>query len=291
MPNLTELALLGGLGLSACVAHAPATEVAVAEVQSPDDQAVSELKEHHRHHHHGGIAHFIAMSLDTLGTDAAKRPQVDRIQGDLLACMGPAREIEENLLLLFADGVAAGTINGTRVDETIAQLNTAATPVKDCVNDALNELHSVLSPTEREALVDKVQAHWAVWRQANYEAEAGGREGGGRLADLAAELSLTAGQVDQLSSALSTAMVDLPGRFDTKKVESHVQAFASAFAAESFDARSLTANANAHLATSGAMRMAIFYETVTPLLTLGQRAKLAEDLRVHANHQPAVSAK
>jgi hypothetical protein len=36
--------------------------------------------------------------------------------------------------------------------------------------------------------------------------------------------------------------------------------------------------------------MATFYETVTPLLTREQRATLAEHLREHARHQPAMSA-
>jgi hypothetical protein len=296
MPNLAELALLGGLGLSACVAHAPATEGGVAEAQpltvrSPDEVATAELSDHHRHHHHGGVPYFIAMSLDTLGTDDVKRAQVERIQGELRTCMGPAREIEQNLLMAFADGVAVGVVDGARVDATIAQLNTAAGPINDCAVDAVNQLHAMLSPTEREALVDKVQAHWAVWRQVNYEAEAGGREQGGRIAELARELSLTSEQVATMSSALRVALAELPGRFDAKRVEAHVQAFATAFIGESFDARSVTANANSHLATHGSMRMAIFYETVAPMLTGEQRAKLAEDLREHANHQPAVSAK
>jgi hypothetical protein len=37
--------------------------------------------------------------------------------------------------------------------------------------------------------------------------------------------------------------------------------------------------------------MAIFYETVTPLLTPEQRATLAGHLREHAGHQPAISTK
>ena len=136
-----------------------------------------------------------------------------------------------------------------------------------------------------------MQAHWEVWRQVNHEAEGGGREKGGRLAELAKDLSLPADQVDKLAEALKAAHVDLAGKFDPTKVEEHVQAFATAFVAESFDAKSVTGNGNAHLATHGGKRMAIFYETVTPLLTAEQRTKLAEHLRQHASHQPAASAK
>ena len=94
-----------------------------------------------------------------------------------------------------------------------------------------------------------------------------------------------------MSTALHAAMAPLAGHFDPKRAEAHVQAFATAFAADSFDAKSLTENANGHLATHGAKRMALFYETITPLLTADQRGKLADHLREHASHQPAVSSK
>ncbi|HKC11835.1 MAG TPA: hypothetical protein VKI41_07355, partial [Vicinamibacteria bacterium] len=71
----------------------------------------------------------------------------------------------------------------------------------------------------------------------------------------------------------------------------HVHAFATAFAGDPFDAKAVATNANAPLASRGATRMALFYETVTPLLTAQQRTKLAAELREHASYQPAPSAK
>jgi len=82
-------------------------------------------------------------------------------------------------------------------------------------------------------------------------------------------------------------LAGLSGKFDPKRGEAHVQAFATAFAADSFDAKSIKSNANGHLASRGATRMALFYETVAPLLTAEQRTKLAAELREHANHQAA----
>jgi hypothetical protein len=82
-------------------------------------------------------------------------------------------------------------------------------------------------------------------------------------------------------------MAGLSDKFDPKKGEAHVHAFSTAFAGRSFNAKAVTSNANAHLASRGATRMAIFYETVTPLLTPEQRTKLAAELREHANHRAA----
>jgi Spy/CpxP family protein refolding chaperone len=206
--------------------------------------------------------------------------------------MRSAGSSEKSLLLTLSDGIAANKIDTATVDATIAQLNTAAATAQSCSVDALNQLHTLLSAAERVALVDKVQAHWEVWRQVNHEAEpGGGREKGGRIAELARDLSLTADQVEKVTAALHAVQADLAGKFDPKMVETQVHAFATAFGSEAFDAKSVTGNANGDLAAQGGRRMAVFYETVLPQLTPDQRTKLAAHLREHAGHQPAFSAK
>ncbi len=293
LSHVTGLALMVGVGLGACASNAAASgapPTAEAQPAAADEQAAAELKEHHRHHHHGGVTQFIAMSLDTLGTDEAKRPQIEKLQGDLQACLAPARDIEKGMLQVVADGVAAGTVDAAKVDKELTKLETAAGATHACSVDSLNALHGILSPIERQALVDKVQAHYTVWRQVNHEAEAGGKEKGGRLAALTDELALTPDQVDKMSAALHTAMAPLAGKFDPKRAEERLQAFTTAFVADSFDAKSLTGNENGHIAIHGAKRMVLFYETITPLLTADQRTKLAEHLREHANPHPAMSS-
>jgi Spy/CpxP family protein refolding chaperone len=263
-------------------AQAPATADAAA-----DDQASAELREHHRHHHQGGITQFIAMSLDTLGADEAKRPRLERIQRELHRCMAPAGRAEKGVLRTIADGVAAGSIDAAKVDAGIEKVATAAGDAQPCSIKALNRLHKLLSAEERQALVDKVQAHYEVWRQVNHEAEFGGQEKGGRLAELAKELSLTPDQVDKISAQLKAAQA--PSKFDPAKAEAHLKAFADAFVSDSFDAKSILANANGHLAAHGAKRMAAFYEAVGPVLTPDQRTALAAHLREHSGHQPSAS--
>ena len=260
----------------------PVVETAAQTDAEAADQAVSELMEHHRHHHHGGVTKFIAMSLDTLGVAPAKKLKIDRLQKRLYVCMIPARDLESGLLSTLADGVAIGSVDAVKADATIGQLDAVASAVNGCSAGTLNKLHAVLSPSERASLVDKVQAHADAWRRANSEAAAGGREKGGRLADLAAELHLTPDQVEKLSVALQTGLAPLAGQFDPKMMQDHVQAFSSAFLQKSFDADSLIPNVNGHIATYGAKRMALFYETAAPLLTPEQRTTLAQHLREHA---------
>ncbi len=286
--NLTHRMSLLGLALvagsSAC-AHTASTEPGATA-----EQATAELREHHRHHHQGGVTQFIAMSLDSIGVDEAKRPQIETIQGDLYACMAPARDVEKSLLTDLAGGVAAGQVDEAQIDSAIARLGPAASAVHDCAASALNRLHALLSPGERAALVDKVRANYEVWRQVNHEAEAGGQEKGGRLAALADELNLTPDQVAQMSTELRLKFASPRSSvFEPKQAEAHLEAFETAFASDTFDARMITANANGHIASHGARRMALFYETVTPLLTPEQRTTLAAHLRQHADHQPVVA--
>jgi Spy/CpxP family protein refolding chaperone len=207
-----------------------------------------------------------------------------------MACMAGSGGSQRKLHLLLADGIAAGAIDAAQVDATIAQLTVAADDVHDCSVNALNQLHALLSPAERAELAEKVQAHWEVWRQVNHDEPVDSRRRGGQLERLSLELSLAPDQVDRMSAALHTALAGFSGKFDRSRVEAHVQAFTAAFPRDSFDAASITLNAEGRFASHGATRMAIFYETVTPILTPEQRASLAEHLREHAGQQPAISA-
>jgi Spy/CpxP family protein refolding chaperone len=289
------LAALGGCATETAATETPGANTPQVAAAAPDDAAMAEVKEHHRHHHLGGITQFIAMSLDMLGSDPASQAQIRQVQADLHTCMSGSHQVNKSLLAAVADGVAAGTVDASHVDPLVAQLQTAADGAHWCSVAALDALHALLTPQERLAVVDKVQAHWDVWRQANHEATFGGTEQGGRLAELATELSLSADQVQKLSAALQAAHAAGTHTFEPARAEAHLKAFATAFVSDDFNARSIMENANGHLAVHGAKRMVLFYETVTPLLTADQRATLAAHLREHSSHHapagPEVSAK
>jgi Spy/CpxP family protein refolding chaperone len=289
------IGVLAFVALSACATETAATEApganaTPATAEAGDDAAMAEVKEHHRHHHLGGITQFIAMSLDVSGSDAAKQTQIRQVQADLHTCMGGAHQVNKSLLAAVAEGVAAGAVDASKVDPLLTQLQTAADGAHWCSVASLDALHALLTPEERLAVVDKVQAHWEVWRQANHEAAFGGTEKGGRLNELATELSLSADQVQKMSAALQAAHAAGTHTFEPARAEAHLKAFATAFASDDFNARSVMENANGHVAVHGAKRMVLFYETVTPLLTADQRATLAAHLKEHSSHHAAAGA-
>ena len=293
--GMAGLVLVAGVGLNVAATHAVAqsspSQATPISVAPAEDKEASGLMDYHRHHHHGGVTQFVEMGLDTLGEDDAKRPEIEKLQSDLQARMASTRAAEKDLLLTLASGVAAGAIDRAAVDASLAKLTAASEAAHGASLDTLNKLHAILSPAERAALVDKVEAHWEVWRQVNHDEAPGGKQRGGRLAELTEELSLTPDQVDKIAASYPKALAGRPGRLDPKKGNNYVSSFATAFAADSFDAKSLTSRVNPQLAGHGATRMALFYEIAAPVLTPEQRTKLAEDLREYGNDQPAASGK
>jgi Spy/CpxP family protein refolding chaperone len=252
------------------------------------DEAAAGLMEHHRYHHHGGVTLFIAMSLDTLGYSPEQRAAVEKIRTDLHARMEPARAAEQNLMAALADGLTAANLDAAGVDAAVARVTAAAAEAYDASIDALSELHNVLTPPQRAALVDKVESHWAVWQKANAE-ETGPSKPADRLSPLVDDLGLTADQVNKIRAGLGGSMKAVP-RLDPQEVATRLRAFGDAFRSDKVDAKGLTtaSGANAHMVGWGAAHLAHFVETASPVLAPEQRAKLAQRLREHAMHSPNV---
>jgi Spy/CpxP family protein refolding chaperone len=282
----SAMVLFGTLATVSCGgASASARPPATAASASDVDEVAAGLTEHHRHHHHGGVTLLIALSLDTLGISPEERPAVEKIRRALHARMAPARAAQQRLAEALADGVAASNLDAATVDAAVAQVSAAAAIVHDASTDALNELHAVLTPPERAALVDKVEAHWSVWQKANAEETDPANPEGSRLAMLTTELGLTQDQLDKIRTGLGERMKAVP-RLDPQEVAAHIRAFGDAFRSEKFDAKALTGanGANAHLAGWGAAHLAHFVEAVSPALTPDQRAEFARRLGEHTGH-------
>jgi Spy/CpxP family protein refolding chaperone len=263
----------------------PATAAAATAVSPEDDEAAADLDEHHRHHHHGGVTMFIAMTLDSLGVSPEQAAAVEKIQGDLFAKMEPAHVAEQNMLNVLADGIAGGKIDTAKVDAAIDAVKTASTGVHEAVADSLNQLHAVLTPEQRAALVDKVEAHWEVWKKANGQDEkAGDAAHPGHLDRLAKDLNLAPDQVEKIRATFADKVKSHPQKFDPAQVEAHIQEFGTAFKAAAFDAKTLQRGpfVHQHLAVWGARRTAHFYEAIDPLLTPEQRTKLSAEIKEHA---------
>jgi len=274
----------------ACGGGTASTPPPATAVNAPDnDDAAAGVLEHHRLHHHGGVTLLVAMSLDTLGVTQEQRATIEKIQADLHSHMEPARAAEQKLVTVLADGVAAGNLDVAAVDAAVAQVTSAAAAVHDASVDALNALHAALTPPERAALVDKVEAHWSVWQKANIDPA---KSEHGHLAMLTQDLALTPDQVTKIRTNLGEGPKGVPP-LDPQEIANHLKAFGEAFRGEKFDAKalSLASSANAHMAGWGAAQRAHIIEAVSPVLTAEQRAKLSQLLHEHAQHNPHQGSK
>jgi Spy/CpxP family protein refolding chaperone len=284
----------GGSSANSSSSHSGSDQVAqaqstdqTADTGAAEDDSTADLASHHRHHHHGGFAMFIAMSLDGLNATSDQLDQITKIQADMHAKMQPAHDAEKAILLALADGVAAGNVDRSKLAPLVDQLGTSAGAIHDAVADSLNQLHAVLTPPQRQALVDKVEAHLAVWHHTNVDDETGNKDkGDGHVDAIVKELALSSQQADQLQAAYLTAVGSAP-KFDRAEADAHFKAFATAFVADQFDAKSLTtgSSVNSHMATWGISRTISLYTAAAPILTPDQRTKAADELRRHANYK------
>jgi Spy/CpxP family protein refolding chaperone len=292
MPMLLVVAVgCGGKGTGASSPGgsgdvAAATARTDSDPGEENDESTKDLAEHHRHHHHGGFPMFIAMSLDSIGATDTQQAAIKGVRDDLFARLAPAHDAEKALLLLLADDVAANSFDQGKIDADMQTLATASGGVHDAVADSLNQLHNVLTPEQRVALIDKVEGHLEVWHHVNNEdvAEEKGKPHDGHLAKIEHEYNLTPDQVTAIKGALAATP---PPQFDRAEADAHLKSFGEAFESETFDAHTIKTGAavNGHMATWGLGRMVRFYKAVTPTLTADQRTKMAEAIRKHATYK------
>lgn len=265
-----------------------------ASPAAPPEQAEGS---EHRQHHHGGVIALVAMSIRDLDLSADQKTTVEKIRSDLVAKMEPARTAEQGLANVLADGVAAGAVDRAKADAAIDQIVAQTEAIRGSTFDAMNQLHAALTPAQRATLVSKLQDHFEKWKEANGHEDEQGQHRSGYMLALVRDLSLSQTEAQQIKDSfrnLLQASAPASGQADVrdhqhKPATDHVQAFATAFKADSFDAHSL-ANANGadgHMAKWGATRMARFFEAAAPVLTADQRAKLAQMIRDRANARPS----
>jgi len=269
------LAMLSGVLVAvSCAGHA-SNSAPPATAATLDDDEVAGLLEHHRYHHHGGVTLFIAMSLETLGVSPEQSAVVEKIRDNLNADMEAARQAEQVLVATLADGLKSGRFDSGKVDAALVNVTAAAAQVDTGSTDALNQLHAALTPAQREALIDKVEAHWAVWKRANGGDPEPRDRRGVQLAILESDLALTPDQTTKIRAALADDMKGVPP-LDQQRVSAHLRAFGDAFQADSFDAKTVKTGqaADEQLVRWGAVHLVHVIESMSAVLTADQRTEL-----------------
>jgi len=267
---------------------APAASAAPSPASSPAPGQGAEMPEgvEHRERHFGGVSMLIAMSIKDLDLAADQRVIVDKARQDLLAKMEPARAAGKDLASTLADGIAVGAVDRAKADAAVNKVVAQVQGLHDASVAALNQLHTALNAQQRAALVDSLQTHWEKWKEAHGQDEQEDKQHrSGYLLGLVKAIGLTKEQAEAIKANFHEKMKGNPQENKHKEVDDHLQAFATAFKSETFDAKKLTGAkmANGHLARWGATRRVRFLEAAAPVLTPEQRTKLAQMIRDHAS--------
>jgi Spy/CpxP family protein refolding chaperone len=255
---------------------------AVALTQE-DNQLALDVKTEHRHHHLG-FAGFVMMAVDTLGTSSEQEMALNKIRGEFDKKLKPLGDANASVGIALADGIAAGTIDKTKVDMAVARAVAMVGDSHSNVDEELTELHDVLRLEQRFSLVDKVDAEWTLWKEANaLDQAAESAKPDGHLGHVANDVGLTTDQVAKARAAIDAAK-GAKESFDPAGDDAHMKAFATDFVGDKFDPRKAprTAAENARLLSWGLERTVRFYEAIAPILTPNQRAQIADELREHA---------
>jgi hypothetical protein len=147
----------------------------------------------------------------------------------------------------------------------------AAMPVQV---DSLNRLHQILTPDQRNMLIDHVEARLALRRAAPRETWASGAGAAEATPEQAlTRLDLTMEQTSEVMTRLRAARNSEP----TESLAERTEAFLGAFRSEGFDARVFARPARA------GEHEKMFAEVVLPTLTPVQRTTFAEILRERAH--------
>jgi Spy/CpxP family protein refolding chaperone len=229
------------------------------------------------------------MGLETLGTSPDQGAGIERVRAKLRASMEPLHTAHRRLLATLADGLSSGTLNPSTVDAAVLGVSSAALAVRDALASSLNDLHAVLTPSQRTAMADKVEAHWSVWRAENVGSQGAlpGTEQG-HLSALTTELDLSPAQQEKIRETLKSERTEGPP-FDQQQAGARLHALAEAFGQQHFDARAIEQSGpEPGMAAWGAAHLARVVEAMSPVLSAEQRSQLAEKLREHAGHAGVV---
>ena len=236
----------------------------------------------HVHGHKAGLLGE-ALKLDSLTVD--QRAAISDLVNQRHAASAPVRQADAQFLTALAQEVEQATIDRTSLSATLSAEDSAAVAQSAAEKDAINRLHALLTPAQRNQLVDLVEAghpRGAHQGTSEHGAEHHGRGwGGGGGGTGAGSLGLTAEQRSQIAANLraewqaNTAGAGRDAGRGAGPGAGHRQAL-EAFRGDSFDASSLV-----HVERRGE-RTERLAEAMVPVLTPAQRGVFAQHLRDRA---------
>jgi|HubBroStandDraft_4_1064222.scaffolds.fasta_scaffold29833_2 Spy/CpxP family protein refolding chaperone len=258
--GIATVALAGALTLGA-------GGVALAQQAAPPPQSDTGP---HQHRHHEGI---VAQALALPSLTAAQRTAIERLEETRRAAEVPVKQADARLLTALATQVEQAAIDRQALAPDLQARDGAAAAAHAVDQQTLQQLHDLLTPAQRSALVDAV------------EATGHGGDGHDRrehLAHMEERLGLSEQQEAQIASNLRAEHQGAPDGGHHGGAGAWRQAWLESFRTDSFNA---TANGAQHGGGHRGDHLENLMQAMLPVLSPTQRAQLATQLRHRAAHE------
>jgi len=286
-----SIAVLGcdqSSGGSAATPVASASAPLTAPQASASASAAAKPRQHFARH--GGIAaSLFRMAHDLPDLSQAQDESLGKIEATLKADDDGIRTAMKGFRTDLVAGVRAGKLDTAKLTGDDGTIDKAIADHQSKEADALDSLHSLLTPVQRPALVANVRAkqadhesHMSDWMQGK------GGDGGTvdwtkkRLDKLTTDLTLDAGQQKQVAAILAKP-TDVPNaaamqaRWADRKAK--MDALLTAFAGDSFDGKKLDLGMMPGKTAHEPMdHMVAYYTQLLTILHPDQRDKLATSM-------------
>jgi Spy/CpxP family protein refolding chaperone len=265
--KLSLRTLVGFVTLASAVALVPATAFAQDE-PAPSPAPAQGQRHLHRGGHSGGLL-GAAPKLDSLTPQ--QRGQIEQLVAARKAAAVPVRQADAQLLTALAQQVEAGNVDRAALAPNLAAEQNAAMGAVRVDQVTLAQLHSILTPEQRNQLVDKLEAKAGQKGEGGHARKGNRGEGFGRL-------GLSADQKAQIKANLQASRPARP----EKGGKGQFKAALESFRGDSFSPMAITRPMNA------GMREVRKATAMTPVLTAIQRSTVADRLRSRAAREGKV---
>ncbi|MCK5800108.1 MAG: Spy/CpxP family protein refolding chaperone [Deltaproteobacteria bacterium] len=260
--RLPLVATLAACGLvAACGSEDPHSTATTKQAETTPPTHESTVK------HLPPPLHVIAGELRRLdGITDAQRSELKKLVADIGAKSQTFRPLRRNLLTLAASQVRQGAIDRAAITAYAQQVhNLMKGSGRQLAVTSLNRLHAILTPAQRQELVDHLRDRIQA-RRAHHP----------KLAGFFKPLGLSPAQRKALSTAMAAHLAGKDGLAQRLDRRAKLRAAADAFVSEHFDASQI------HILTPPDKPMKarlghalVFAEKVLPILTQTQRDVLA----------------
>ncbi|HEY2369778.1 MAG TPA: Spy/CpxP family protein refolding chaperone, partial [Polyangiaceae bacterium] len=242
-----------------------------------------------------GPAKRVADALAQVPLRSDQRATIEQLAKDSETRMEPARKARGDLMLAIADQVQKGTIDRTALQPKIDAVAAAHQTASPGNRAAFEKLHDLLTPEQRVAFVNAMQAE-------HHEHQGQGGEGmRGRMQKWAGDLGLSQDQQDQIKTKMqarwqahfagtvtgadpTNAAQDGHMMAEGHKMHEQYKAMLDAFKTDNFKMDQVApVQDHREMANGFAGHMLGMLETALPVLTPEQRTIAANKVRERAN--------